>query len=294
MARGRGIDFPSRIRKAELISLFNGGSNPSQPKKKTTEKAVKVGRGIKVGKKIYFSNLPAGYSINSKDDLLVVGGQGVTALVRDESGKVYVAKENLGSKSFDRELGFAKQAIEAGITARIVAQNKTTIVMEKLGQTLCEYKLSKGKGAKLNQDEMDQIYNLLRTAYAAGIRHNDFKCNNIMLHPTSKQWMLIDFGMSKNFKDIKDPLKVEIGTLNSMMGLSRNIIPPGWTEFAEFTIDKSAKVAPELGLPVEELQDKVPGIQYILRMERRKAEAVARYQQGRKKPNNAVSGKSTS
>lgn len=67
-----------------------------------------------------------------------------------------------------------------------------------------------------------QIPSKLEVLHTNGIIHGDIKPNNIMYHPPSKEWYLIDFGLS-HIMDVGQNLMVVDAVAGSWLYCSRNM-----------------------------------------------------------------------
>lgn len=163
-------------------------------------------------------NLPARFTFVR---FLAQFGHGKVALVTDnDSGRECVVKKTLrGKRIKDTEIEFGTVAGREGFGPNIVFVNKdrTLLVMEKLHETLFQYRVRTGR--KLKDDLMDTVFELFKSCAENGFDHNDPMVHNIMRNQDGR-WFLIDFGESRDLskEERKNPESV---ALQNMLALSR-------------------------------------------------------------------------
>lgn len=126
------------------------------------------------------------------------GKEGVTYLVKNDTGKTYAMKTFRPSKSADKlkhEYKLLRMAGKAGVAPRAIDYSKTDkyIVMEKMDQHLYDY-------LHHNQNKFPKKFQLrlltiFETLDRIGIFHNDANLCNYMLK--DNELYLIDYGLAK-------------------------------------------------------------------------------------------------
>ena len=122
----------------------------------------------------YFKNLPNEYIIRSTDDILVSSNDSLSAIVHDNKGISYVARQIFNKCDLHEYIS----------QSDVVTYSKDVIVTRINGITLHMHK-------RLNKSDLDKLYELLVLCCRVRIKHDIIKSNNIISN--NGNWMLIDF-----------------------------------------------------------------------------------------------------
>lgn len=135
---------------------------------------------------------------------LAEGGQGAAALVRGPSRNLLVAKQfppKASTAKIAKEIEFGRLASAKGFGPRIHYENlgKRMFIMDAMDDTLCD--VWKRQGHRLTGAQMAELADLIARSFAAGMVHNDPKCQNVMFK--DGRMYLIDFGFTKPLRNAK-------------------------------------------------------------------------------------------
>ena len=123
------------------------------------------------------------------------------------------------------------------------------LIMDKYDCTLDKYLSNPDIASEQKEKVIDEVLENLKDFHGSGYSHNDFKPNNIMVSKEGKP-VIIDFGISKNIKNLPDEKKIE-GILYDYFNLLGCLQQPQW----EQTDSNRKRISRQIIKKISKIQD---------------------------------------
>ena len=199
-----------------------------------------------------------GYDVNIIGQLGVPGAQGVTYLIEQDLGggiiirrAMKVFKKGKSIANVQKEAATQQKAGIAGISPQIYGysdggiklHHKGPFILMDLVPGVTFPKLAAQMNGKLTTDQQYNLLNVTLDMDDIKLRHNDPNPLNVMYVYETGQFVYIDFGLARIFKDTDNPY-TNFSALNTMLhggmqGLAtRGLLKPGGYDILEFWLTK--------------------------------------------------------